>query len=263
VRHIQLWFRSYSLARREMAVFNKKRLAITRIASVYRGVLVRRWYVQQLKSIVLIQAQIRGLLARKRTAQFWKSRTRKVSNFARQALLHLKAICIQKWYRRHAKIRWHSRMERAATTIQAHWRTHCERQKYVKLRQVTLWSQKRFRHQYQGRLHAATRIQRWFRTSGERRQYLQNRSKIVRIQSLWRGYRVRKMRAPKLQKLCHRIAVVNSQAEEHMKLGNRTASALDTLVKSSQLSSIIRACHHLGNCIHFCLIIIKFLSISI
>ena len=69
----------------------------------------------------------------------------------------------------------------------------------------------------------------------------------ISLQSLWRGYKVRKEdQRRKVQEARKKIQVANAAATEEKQLGNRTTSALDYLLKYKQLAYILEAVMHLG-----------------
>lgn len=67
------------------------------------------------------------------------------------------------------------------------------------------------------------------------------------IQAVWRGRQVRmKNKSKKLEAVRKRVVEAHRSATEDKKLGNRTESALDYLLKYKQLSQILEALVHLG-----------------
>ena len=65
--------------------------------------------------------------------------------------------------------------------------------------------------------------------------------------ALWHGYKVRsRVTSPDVKRACKRIASANSSATEHMKLCNRTRSALDYLLSCKNQTTILDALVSLG-----------------
>jgi len=72
--------------------------------------------------------------------------------------------------------------------------------------------------------------------------------RIVKLQSLWRGYKVRKQNnSEKMRVMRQRIARANATVVESMKLGNRTLHALEILLSSQNLTTVLKALESLGN----------------
>lgn len=70
---------------------------------------------------------------------------------------------------------------------------------------------------------------------------------LVYVQAVWRGRQVRmKNKSKKLEAVRKRVVEAHRSATEDKKLGNRTESALDYLLKYKQLSQILEALVHLG-----------------
>lgn len=70
---------------------------------------------------------------------------------------------------------------------------------------------------------------------------------FVYVQAVWRGRQVRmKNKSKKLEAVRKRVVEAHRSATEDKKLGNRTESALDYLLKYKQLSQILEALVHLG-----------------
>ena len=69
---------------------------------------------------------------------------------------------------------------------------------------------------------------------------------VLQLQSHWRGVQERKRCSPLINEARARIAKRNAEAEEWMKLGNRTSGALEVLVGSTSLAEIMKACQTLN-----------------
>ncbi|MBZ3883421.1 Unconventional myosin-IXa [Sciurus carolinensis] len=120
----------------------------------------------------------------------------------RQHFLHLKqsSIIIQQFWRnylnqkqvRDVAVRKDAFvMARAATLLQASWRAHLERQRYLELRAAVLIIQQKWREIYRRRHMAATCIQARWKGYRESKRYQEQKKKIILLQSTCRGFRAR------------------------------------------------------------------------
>lgn len=82
-------------------------------------------------------------------------------------------------------------MASAATRLQASWRAHVERQRYLELRTAAIIIQQRWKECYRLRHMAAVCIQARWKGYRERKRYQEQRSKIILLQSICRGFRAR------------------------------------------------------------------------
>ncbi|XP_013374440.1 PREDICTED: unconventional myosin-IXa isoform X1 [Chinchilla lanigera] len=147
-----------------------------------------------LRRIVLLQRWFRVLLCR-------------------QHFLHLRqaAIVIQRFWRNYlnqkqvraaAVQKGAFVMDSAATVLQASWRAHLERQKYLELRAAVIIIQQRWRNLYRHRYMAATCIQARWKGYRESKRYQEQRNAIILLQSTCRGFAARqRFKALKEQKL--------------------------------------------------------------
>ncbi|XP_028630220.1 unconventional myosin-IXa isoform X3 [Grammomys surdaster] len=136
-----------------------------------------------LRRIVLLQRWFRVLLSR-------------------QQFLHLRqaSVIIQRFWRnylnqkqvRNAAVEKDAFiMASAASLLQASWRAHLERQRYLELRAAAVIIQQRWRELYRCRHRAATCIQSRWRGYRQRKTYTEQRNKIILLQSVYRGFRAR------------------------------------------------------------------------
>ncbi|XP_061286229.1 unconventional myosin-IXa isoform X4 [Bos javanicus] len=136
-----------------------------------------------LRRIVLLQRWFRVLLCR-------------------QHFLHLRqaSIVIQQFWRnyvhqkqvRDAAVQKDALlMASAATLLQASWRAHVQRQRYLELRTATVVIQRRWREHCRRRHLAAVCIQARWKGYRESKRYQEQRNKIILLQSLCRGFRAR------------------------------------------------------------------------
>ncbi|KAH0514248.1 Unconventional myosin-IXa [Microtus ochrogaster] len=147
-----------------------------------------------LRRIVLLQRWFRVLLSR-------------------QQFLHLRqaSVIIQRFWRnylnqkhvRNATVKKDALiMASAASLLQASWRAHLERQRYLELRAAAVIIQQRWRELCRCRHRAATCIQARWRSYRQSKKYKEQRNKIILLQSTYRGFRARqRYKALKEQKL--------------------------------------------------------------
>lgn len=82
-------------------------------------------------------------------------------------------------------------MESAATFLQASWRAHLERQRYLELRAAVIVIQQRWRNLCRHRHRAATCIQARWKGYKESKRYQEQRNAIILLQSTCRGFAAR------------------------------------------------------------------------
>ncbi|XP_075860636.1 unconventional myosin-IXa isoform X4 [Microcebus murinus] len=93
-------------------------------------------------------------------------------------------------------------MANAAALLQASWRAHLERQRYLELRAATIIIQQRWREHYRRRHMAAVCIQARWKAYRESKRYQEQKHKIILLQSTCRGFRARqRFKALKEQRL--------------------------------------------------------------
>ncbi|XP_042136990.1 unconventional myosin-IXa isoform X9 [Peromyscus maniculatus bairdii] len=120
----------------------------------------------------------------------------------RQQFLHLRqaSVIIQRFWRnylnqkqvRNAAVQKDAFiMASAASLLQASWRAHLERQRYLELRAAAIIIQQRWRELYRCRHRAATCIQARWRSYRQSKKYKEQRNKIILLQSTYRGFRAR------------------------------------------------------------------------
>ncbi|KAM7158953.1 unconventional myosin-IXa isoform 4-T5 [Molossus nigricans] len=118
----------------------------------------------------------------------------------RQHFLHLRqaSIIIQRFWRNYLNQVRDAAVEKdalvmtsAATLLQASWRAHLQRQRYLELRTATIIIQQRWRKHYRQRHMAAICIQARWKGYRERKRYQEQRNKIILLQSICRGFRSR------------------------------------------------------------------------
>ena len=88
-------------------------------------------------------------------------------------------------------------------------------------------------------------IQKWWHSKLSRVQFLRIRRAAVRVQSFYRGYRVRLLASKNVTAVRLRLRTVSAQAQKHMTIGARGDSALELLLTHKQLSFVMKACENL------------------
>ncbi|XP_077795808.1 unconventional myosin-IXa isoform X14 [Macaca mulatta] len=131
----------------------------------------------------------------------------------RQHFLHLRqaSVIIQRFWRnylnrkqvRDAAVQKDAFvMASAAALLQASWRAHLERQRYLELRAAAIVIQQKWRDHYRRRHMAAICIQARWKAYRESKRYQEQRKKIILLQSTCRGFRARqRFKALKEQRL--------------------------------------------------------------
>ncbi|XP_055219657.2 unconventional myosin-IXa isoform X10 [Gorilla gorilla gorilla] len=131
----------------------------------------------------------------------------------RQHFLHLRqaSVIIQRFWRnylnqkqvRDAAVQKDAFvMASAAALLQASWRAHLERQRYLELRAAAIVIQQKWRDYYRRRHMAAICIQARWKAYRESKRYQEQRKKIILLQSTCRGFRARqRFKALKEQRL--------------------------------------------------------------
>ncbi|XP_041602416.1 unconventional myosin-IXa isoform X5 [Vulpes lagopus] len=120
----------------------------------------------------------------------------------RQHFLHLRqaSIIIQRFWRNYLNQKQVRNvavqkdalvMTSAATLLQASWRAHLERQRYLELRTAAIIIQQRWKEHYRRRHMAAVCIQARWKGYRESKRYQEQRNKIIFLQSVCRGFRAR------------------------------------------------------------------------
>ncbi|TRZ18192.1 hypothetical protein HGM15179_008858 [Zosterops borbonicus] len=263
---IQLAYRQYRARR----LLREKHQAACLIQNAYRGFKARRKFVQQKAAAVIIQkhlwawqegrlqfmkynktrraviklqAFVRGYLVRKKIAE---QKQKRLLYFTAAAHHHISAIKIQRAYRRHLTLKLAQTQISSVLIIQRWFRGKMQRKRFLSTYQRVVWLQRAVRGWLSHRNEAAAVIQRnvrRFLASRRRRRFAVG---IIKFQALWRGYSWRKMTdTAKTRALRRSLEKANEKSREENKLGNRTAIAIDYLLKYKHFSYILAALKHL------------------
>ncbi|NWW31518.1 ASPM protein, partial [Panurus biarmicus] len=126
------------------------------------------------------------------------------------------------------------------------FRAKMQRRRFLRDYRRLVGLQRALRGWLSRRQEAAAVIQRNVRRFLARRRRRKVTLGIIRFQALWRGYSWRKMTdTAKTRALRHSLERANEMSREENKLGNRTAIAIDHLLKYKHLSYILAALKHL------------------
>ncbi|KAL8178197.1 UNVERIFIED_CONTAM: hypothetical protein K2H54_035587, partial [Gekko kuhli] len=155
--------------------------------------------------------------------------------FAACAYHHLSAIRIQRAYRNH--LLWkHEQMQLASVLyIQRWYRARVQRRKFLQYREKIITIQRAVRKWMKHKNASSSKIQ-----TGVSPNTLNNG--ITKFQALWRGYLWRKKTdTDETRALRDSLVMANKESKEEMKLCNRTALAIDYLLKYKHFSYILAA----------------------
>ncbi|KAM4773142.1 abnormal spindle-like microcephaly-associated protein [Cyanocitta cristata] len=264
---IQLAYRKYRARR----LLRKKHQAACLIQNAYRGFKARRKFVQQKAAAVIIQkhlrawqegrlqfkkynetrraviklqALIRGYLARKKISE--QKQKKRLLYFTAAAYHHISAIKIQRAYRIHLTLKLAQIQISSVLVIQRWFRAKMQRKRFLRDYHRLVRLQRVVRGWLNHRHEAAAIIQRNVRRFLACRRRRKFAVGIIKFQALWRGYSWRKMTdTAKTRALRHSLEKANEKSREENKLGNRTAIAIEHLLKYKHLSYILAALKHL------------------
>uniref|UniRef100_K7FHR7 Assembly factor for spindle microtubules n=1 Tax=Pelodiscus sinensis TaxID=13735 RepID=K7FHR7_PELSI len=201
-------------------------------------------YVKTRKAAIKLQAFIRGWLVRKKILD--QKRKMQLLCFSAAAYHHLSAIKIQRALRIHLLLKRAQMQIPSVLCIQRWFRARLQQRKSLQDRQKVIKIQRLVKRWLKQRNEAATTIQRAVQKFlfDKHRRKLKNG--IIKFQALWRGYSWRKKNdTAKTKALRHSLEIANRESKEENKLCNRTAVAIDYLLKYKHLSYILAALKHL------------------
>ncbi|KAF9969284.1 hypothetical protein BGZ73_008457 [Actinomortierella ambigua] len=227
-RTIQAFWRTTVEARSVRYAYEELRWAAVVMQRRWRQVLEERAeYEERHQAAVLIQSAVRGFLLRQRLQAYLEDRAEVLNQWVELTELSLAALVIQRAWRQTRNRRRAELEHFAACRIQAWW-------------------QYRRALRFQNEIDLImTGVQAQIRGCLARMRADREMRAVVTIQACWRGYVVRREASAMMKAVRKRMEHANATAEEHMKLGNRTTMALDILLSSGQLSSVLKACYHL------------------
>ncbi|XP_041276684.1 abnormal spindle-like microcephaly-associated protein [Onychostruthus taczanowskii] len=264
---IQLAYRQYRARR----LLREKHQAACLIQNAYRGFKARRKFVQQKAAAVIIQkhlrawqegrlqfmkynetrraviklqAFIRGYLVRKKISE--QKQKKRLLYFTAAVYHHISAIKIQRAYRLHLTLKLAQTQISSVLIIQSWFRAKTQRRRFLREYRRVVGLQRAVRGWLRRRRRAAAIIQRSARAFLARRRRRRLAAGIVKFQALWRGYSWRKKTdTAKTRALRRSLERANENSRKENTLGNRTAIAIDHLLKYKHLSYILAALKHL------------------
>ncbi|XP_067394387.1 abnormal spindle-like microcephaly-associated protein [Emydura macquarii macquarii] len=201
-------------------------------------------YVKIRKAAIKLQAFIRAWLVRKKILD--QKQKKRLLCFSAAAYHHLSAIKIQRAFRIHLVLKHAETQISSVIYIQRWFRARLQQKKSLKEHQKIIKIQRMVRRWLKQRNEAATIIQRTVRKFLLYKHRRQLKNGIIKFQALWRGHSWRKNNdTAKTKALRHSLEMANKESKEENKLCNRTAVAIDYLLKYKHLSYILAALKHL------------------
>ncbi|XP_037681033.1 abnormal spindle-like microcephaly-associated protein [Choloepus didactylus] len=204
----------------------------------------RMKYTELKKSTVVLQANVRGWLVRKRILE---QRTKlRLLHFTAAAYYHLSALRIQRAYKLHLAVKKANKQINSVICIQSWFRERLQQKKLIQKYQSIRKIQHELQEQLSQENRAASVIQKAVRHFLLCKKQEKFNSGIIKIQALWRGYSWRKKNdCTKIKTIRLSLQVVNREIREENKLYKRTALALHYLLTYKHLSAILEALKHL------------------
>ncbi|NWI45167.1 ASPM protein, partial [Picathartes gymnocephalus] len=240
---IQLAYRQYR-ARRLLREVSAAVIIQKHLRAWQEGRLQFMKYNKTRRAVIKLQAFIRGYLVRKKISEH--KQKKRLLYFTAAAYHHISAIKIQRAYRIHLTLKLAQTQLSSILIIQRWFRAKMQRKRFLRDYQRLIRLQRAVRGWWNHRNEAATVIQRnvrRFLACKRRRKFAVG---IIKFQALWRGYSWRKMTdTAKTRALRCSLEKANEKSREENKLGNRTAIAIDHLLKYKHLSYILAALKHL------------------
>uniref|UniRef100_A0A8C9R525 Abnormal spindle-like microcephaly-associated protein ASH domain-containing protein n=1 Tax=Scleropages formosus TaxID=113540 RepID=A0A8C9R525_SCLFO len=208
----------------------------------------RACYLKALKSVRTIQACLRGHIERRKFSQLKKSeaQARRRQLFTAFVYHHLCAVKIQRALRAHWALESAKKQICSVICIQRWFRTWAQRRRYLEQQRKIITLQRAVKGWLSRRNKAATVIQQAARKYLLKRQGKRLQGGIIKAQALWRGHCSRRLNdTSKIIAMRHRFRKVNLAVKEEDKLCNKTAIAIDYLLKYKHFSYILAALKHL------------------
>ncbi|NWS19566.1 ASPM protein, partial [Pachyramphus minor] len=240
---IQLAYRQYR-ARKLLRKVSAAVIIQKHLRAWQEGRLQFMKYNKTRRAVIKLQAFIRGYLVRKKISE--QKQEKRLLHFTAAAYHHLSAIKIQRAYRIHLTLKLAQNQISSVVIIQRWFRAKMQRKRFLRDYQRIILLQRAIRGWLNHRHDAATIIQRnvqRFLACRRRRKFAIG---IIKFQALWRGYSWRKVNdTAKTKALRRSLEKANEKSREENKLCNRTATAIEYLLKYKHLSYILAALKHL------------------
>ncbi|KAI9144333.1 hypothetical protein BKA69DRAFT_858684 [Paraphysoderma sedebokerense] len=182
--------------RRQLLIRHTHRvLSVLKIQSWW---LQRRWYMERLRRIIVLQSWWRAFQQRKRYDAYRTSAVRLQSWWRKiqqqrsyQMQYSRKVIRIQSWWRMVQDKKSFNSCRTAIIKIQSWYRCQSARTKFQRIRSLIIRSQSKFRTRRSSILNAAIVLQSFFRMLHQQRRYRYSLQAIIRLQSVIRGHQAR------------------------------------------------------------------------
>ncbi|XP_071948699.1 uncharacterized protein [Antedon mediterranea] len=199
---LQQKFRALMKVRQDYINYHCKRGAIIVIQAGCRSWMIQKWYRSVLKANITLQAACRGYIQRKAfkvqknaiIALQLHFRNYSKGNLQRKLYIckRLSVLTIQKAYRQY-RSRKEERKGKAATTIQAFYKSYRQQQAFLELRTATIVIQRKYRSlkEVETKCKSAICIQAWFRSCIAKRVWKRYLSDVIQIQAAVRGWKAR------------------------------------------------------------------------
>ncbi|NXF54131.1 ASPM protein, partial [Oceanites oceanicus] len=240
---IQLAFRRYR-ARRLLRKVSAAVIIQKHLRAWQEGRLQFMKYNKTRRAVIKLQAFIRGYLVRKKFSE--QKQKRRLLYFTAAAYHHISAIKIQRAYRIHLILKLAQNQISSVLIIQRWFRAKMQQKRFLRDYQRIIQLQHVIRGWLNHRNDAATIIQRNVRRFLACRRRRKFAVGIIKFQALWRGYSWRKSNdTAKTEALRRSLEKANEKSREENKLCNRTAIAIEYLLKYKHLSYILAALKHL------------------
>ncbi|XP_034369003.1 LOW QUALITY PROTEIN: abnormal spindle-like microcephaly-associated protein [Arvicanthis niloticus] len=241
---IQAHFRGY----KGRQSFLQQRCAILIIQRHVRAMVAakreRIKYIKLKKSMVVLQALVRGWLVRKRVSE-QKAKIR-LFHFTAAAYCHMCALRIQRAYRLHVALRDAKEHVNSVICIQRWFRRRLQQKRFIEQFHKIIKAEREAQACRRQQDRAASVIQKAVHRFLLYRRQERINSSATRIQALWRGYSWRKKNdCTEIKAIRGSLRAVNGNVEEENKLYRRTERALHHLLTCKHLSAILDALKHL------------------
>ncbi|NXL61371.1 ASPM protein, partial [Chordeiles acutipennis] len=240
---IQLAYRQYR-ARRLLRKVSAAIIIQKHLRAWQEGRLQFIKYNKTRRAVIKLQAFVRGYLVRKKISE--QKEQKRLLYFTAAVYHHISAIKIQRAYRIHLILKSAQKQMSSVLIIQRWFRAKMQQKRFLRDYQRIIQLQRVIRGWLNHRNYAATIIQRNVQRFLACRRRRKIAVGIIKFQALWRGYSWRKSNdTAKTKALRRSLEKANEKSREENKLGNRTAIAIEYLLKYKHLSFILAALKHL------------------
>ncbi|XP_061859536.1 abnormal spindle-like microcephaly-associated protein [Colius striatus] len=248
---IQQHYRAYREGKCVRERFLKMKFSALTIQRRWRATLTARviqhHFLSTKNAAVKIQLAYRQYRARRLLRKISEEKQRKrLLYFTAAAYHHISAIKIQRAYRIHLILKLAQKQISSVIIIQRWFRARMQQKTFLRDYRRISQLQRVIRGWLNHRRDAATTIQRAVRRFLACRRRRRFAVGIMKFQALWRGYSWRKRNdTAKTKALRLSLENANKKCREENKLCNRTAIAIENLLKHKQLSYILEALKNL------------------